>query len=168
MHKYCLDTSGLSNPLLDLPDDIHVSLWSKVVLKIEEGVFCWNEEINEELKSIYGSLGACLMNCSPKCCYEVGADTWDWEQYLQYVEVWRGTYRHVISEYNSSRKSTIGLNDLSIVAFAKTKGLPLVSMEKRNVGGPSQTKIKMPDLCDLVGVSHLSFNEFLRKEGISA
>jgi hypothetical protein len=31
----------------------------------------------------------------------------------------------VISEYNGNRKNTIGLNDLTIIALAKTLGLPV-------------------------------------------
>ena len=44
-HKYCLDTSGFSNPLMEMPEDIHKTLWPSVVSKIEAHIFCWNVEI---------------------------------------------------------------------------------------------------------------------------
>ena len=168
MHKYCLDTSGLSNPFMDMPEDIYVSLWSNVMSRIDAGVFCWNVEIAEELEGIFGSLGDCLKACNGYCCLEVGIGDWPWQDYLQLVDDWRNQYRPFISEYNGNRKSTVSLNDLSIVALANTLKLPAaVSMEKRNTGHPSSAKLRIPDLCDRVSVRHLSFNEFLAAEGIT-
>jgi hypothetical protein len=130
--KYCLDTSGFSNPLLEMPDDIHVTLWTQVVNRIETGALCWNAEIAEELKSIPGSVGAVLKKCNGSCCLEIGDDGWPWQEYLKTNEEWRQTYKLFISEYNGNRKRTVGLNDVSIVALAKTLNLPIISMEKRH------------------------------------
>ena len=77
MHKYCLDTSGVSNPIMDLPEDIHVTLWQKIQQCVTSGLFCWNKEIQKELDSIYGETGDCLRACNGSCCYEIGADSWD-------------------------------------------------------------------------------------------
>lgn len=73
----------------------------------------------------------------------------------------------MISEYNGNRKSTAGLNDISIIALAMTLGLPLISMETQNVYQPSQKKMRIPDVCAAEGVLHLTFNDFLRAEGIT-
>lgn len=67
MHRYCLDTSGLSNPLEVMPDDIYVSLWTEVIRVVETGILCWNEEIDGELKSIPGRIGDCLKGCKSSC-----------------------------------------------------------------------------------------------------
>jgi hypothetical protein len=76
-------------------------------------------------------------------------------------------YAAVISEYNGNRKGTIGLNDLTIIALAKTLGLPVVSSEKKtSVDQDSEKRQKIPDICDKEGVVHLSFNELLRAEEI--
>ena len=53
--KYCLDTSGISTPVVELPDDIHTTLWPKVMAAISGGMFCWNEEIAQEMTSIPGA-----------------------------------------------------------------------------------------------------------------
>lgn len=75
----------------------------------------------------------------------------------------RTKHQSIISEYNGNRKGTVGLNDVSIVALAKSLGLPLISMESRSFQS-SDKKVRIPGLCDLEGVEHLSFNDFLNKE----
>lgn len=167
MPKYCLDTSGFSNPILDMPEDIHVTLWAKVRQRLQAGDF-WNGEIGKELESIFGELGQCLQKCASACCMEIGQGTWAWQSYLKEVERMRVAYKQYISEYNGNRKNTVGLNDVSIVVLGKTLKLPVMSMEKPNRNEPSEKRLKIPDLCALEGVDHLSFNEFLRAEGISA
>ena len=166
MHKYCLDTSGISNPVLEMPDEIFVTLWDQVTDKIGNNVFCWNKEIFDELSLIPGRVGNSIKGCNKTCCYEVGIGSWPWGNYIDLANVWRNTYRQFISEYHGNRKNTISSNDLSIVALAKTLDLPVLSMEKRNVGIPSLTKLRIPDLCDRESVRHLTFIEFLHGEGI--
>ena len=166
MAKYCLDTSGLSNPAMEMPETIYVSLWAQVTSLIHDEIFCWNVEIAEELSSIYGAAGQALMACNGSCCLEVGVGDWPWPEYIELVNEWSNKYNAYISEYNGGRKNTIGLNDLSIVALAKTLGLPVVSMERQNFGPPSTTKLRIPDLCLIEGVKHYSFNEFLQNEGV--
>lgn len=168
MPKYCLDTSGFSNPLLDLPEDIHVTLWAKVRARVQTGVFCWNGEIAKELKSIYGEIGTCLQGCNGACCLEIGSGSWPWEAYLKEVERLRVAYRDYISEYNAGRKNTVGLTDVSIVALGKVLGLPVMSMEKPSRNETSLTKMRIPDLCGREGVQHLTFNGFLRAERITS
>jgi hypothetical protein len=164
---YCLDTSGFSNPLENLPEDIFVSLWAQVMKAVEAGRLCCNQEILDELGSIEGKLGDCLRLCAESMCYEVGDDKWPWMEYLECVELLKVKYEPVISEYNGNRKGTVGLNDISIIALAMTLKLPIVSMEKPNTFQPSAKKMRIPDVCKVEGVPHLSFNEFLRAEGIS-
>lgn len=166
MNRYCLDTSGLSNPLESMPEDIYGSLWKQVRATIEKGVFCWNAEILDELGSIQGDMGACLAEHGTKFCFEVGDDGWPWQKYLEHFESMRTTHEAVISEYNGNRKNTVGLNDVSIIALAKTLELPVVSMESLNTHQPSEKRMRIPAVCAIEKVKHLSFNGFLRAEGI--
>lgn len=168
MQRYCLDTSGLSNPLENMPEDIHASLWQQIAERIRDGQFLCNTEIMDELRSIPGQIGACLVECCSHLCLEIGDNSWPWEDYLSHVEHMRVTHEAVISEYNGNRKNTVGLNDVSIIAFAKAMALPLVSMERANVHQRSLTKMRIPDVCAIEKVKHLSFNEYLRAEGIRA
>jgi hypothetical protein len=147
-----------------MPDDIFYSLWTEVVRVIESGVLCWNVEIAEELKSIPGRVGACLSGCK-ECCYEVDKDNWPVQEYLENVERMREFYRQYIAEYNN-RKSTVSLNDVSIVALGKTLKLPVISMEAPNPSGWSTVRMRIPALCEAESVMHLEFNDFLRREGI--
>lgn len=169
MPRYVLDTSWVSNPVMDLPQDIHVSLWQRVADLLEGGVFCWNKEIWDEIDgSIYGDIANSLQACQDNGgCFEIGQDHWDWNQYLLHVNDIGTRYRNYISEYNANRSSTIGVNDCSIVCLGKTLGLPVASMEKRNVH-PSPIRMRIPELCDREGIQHFDLNELLRAEGITA
>ena len=163
MARYCLDTSWLSNPLIDMPPDVHVTLWRRIAAMIDAGHVCWTVDIWEELDgSITGDIGACLKDNKATCCLEVGDDHWDWQEYLVVVENYRVKYRGFISEYNGNRKGTVGLTDCSIV----TLGLPVASMERRNTS-PSEKRIRIPELCDREGVDHLDLTQLLRNEGIT-
>ncbi len=150
-----------------MPEDIHKTLWQNVVAKVETEIFCWNPEIAEEMSSIYGIIGDALNSCNGSCCYELGKGSWDWIAYLKTYDLWKKQFGQFISEYHNNRKNTIGLNDLSIVALAHTLNLPIVSMETPNLGQPSSTKMRIPDLCIAVDVQHLNFTYICRKEGIS-
>ena len=126
---YCLDTSALSNPLETMPEDIYTVLWSQICTKIEKGKFAINTEIYDELINLRGVVGECITRCKPNLVLEIGDNDWDWLAYLAQVERMRNEYESVISEYNGYRKMTVGLNDVSIVALAKSLSLPVVSME---------------------------------------
>lgn len=152
---------------MEMPEDIHKTLWPSVISRIEAEIFCWNVEIATEMSSIEGAVGAALKVCNGSCCLEVGKGDWDWGAYVKTNNSWRDDYKQYISEYNGNRKNTIGLNDLSIVALAHTLGLPMVSMESPNLGQPSNSKLRIPDLCSLVNVDHYNFTQLCREEGIT-
>jgi hypothetical protein len=167
MKKYCLDTSGFSTPLEFMPEDIHETMWAKVAGVVASGAFAVTVEIYEELKHLPGPVGDCIKENDDGLQMEIEEEDWDWQTYLGHYEDMKVRHAAVISEYNDNRKSTIGLNDLTIIALAKTLGLPVISSEKKtNVGQESDKRQKIPDICDKEGVTHLSFNDLLRAEGI--
>ena len=169
-HRYCLDTSGFSNPFAEMPYEIHRNFWNNIMLKIWSEIFCWNTEIAEEMERINDPIGPELKNHNRSCCYEIGIGNWDWESYQTTIEEWKKEFKQYISERDNNRKDTIGYNDLSIVALAHSLGLPLVSMEKPVSVGPGQQsskKLRIPDLCERVQVEHYSFNALCKKERIS-
>jgi uncharacterized protein DUF4411 len=159
--------SGLSTPLENMPEDIHTVLWSHIAKIVEGGKFAVTTEIYEELEHLPGPIGECIKKSKASLQLEIEDSEWDWETYLKHVERMRVTYAEVISENNGNRKNTIGFNDLSIIALAKTLGLPVVSSEKKlHAEQDSNKRQKIPDICDKEGVVHMSFNDLLRKEGI--
>jgi len=165
---YCPDMSGLSTPLENMPEDIHKALWAKVAKIVASGKFAVTTEIYEELQHLPGPIGACVNENESNLVLEVEEESWDWPTYLGHVERMRVAYKDVISEYNGNRKNTVCLNDLSIIALAKTLGLPVISSEKKlQTAQDSKKRQKIPDICDREGVEHMSFNELLRKEGIT-
>ena len=60
MKKYCIDTSGLSNPLESMPSDIYVGLWSQITLRITAGNLACTSEIYEELTHLDCTIGQCI------------------------------------------------------------------------------------------------------------
>lgn len=162
--RYCLDTSGISNPLDSMPENIimYQGIWTLVKSKIESGIFAVNKEIYDELCLLPGTIGTCMQDNEDKLLLEVGED-WNWQEYLDHVERMRVQHQDVISEYNKGRKGTVGLNDVSIVALAKTLSLPLISMESISFQS-STTKVRIPGLCALEQVEHLNFNQFLERQ----
>ena len=162
MKRYCFDTSGISNPLESMPEDIHGSLWSGFKTKcLQSGIIAVTQEIYDEMQHIQGSVGQCIRDHRADLVMEVG-DDWDWGTYITNVNSMEDSHHAYISEYCGGSRKTVCLNDISIIALAKTLGLPVVSMEERVTAGSK--KLRIPDICDLEGVAHLGFNEFLRNE----
>jgi hypothetical protein len=169
MKAYCLDTSGVSAPLEFMPEDIHPSIWSGVADLVKAGKFAVTAEIYDELFHLPGPLGECMKANEDHLQLEVEEDSWDWKTYILQYELLKATYGAVISEYNSNRKNTVGLKDLTIIALAKTLKLPVVSSEKRlNAMQESDKRQKIPDICDKEGVVHMTFNDLRRAEGIKS
>ncbi len=165
MPKYCLDTSGLSNPYVNMPEAVYPTVWNPIYSLIQSNLLCWNEEIDAELQLIQGKLHSVLKNASKQCCYKIDDTTWAWQSYLNTYKTWDAKYYAYISEYNNNRKNTIGKNDISIVALSKTLNLPLISMEVP-VSVDAKKRLHIPDLCSKEGIKHLTFNELLIAEKI--
>jgi len=165
MKRYCVDTSGLSNPLETMPEDIFSSLWANIYGLIEDGIFAVTPEIYEELILIDGNISEAIKNNKDSIILDIGGNDWDWEAYVQHSNAMNITHHDFISEYSGGSPKTVGLNDMTIIALAKTLQLPLISME--SFATNSLTKKRIPDICRLEDIEHLTFNDFLRAEGIS-
>jgi hypothetical protein len=167
MKAYCLDTCGISAPLEFMPEDIHPSIWAGVAALVAAGTFAVTTEIYEELTHLPGPIGDCIRANQENLQLEIEEESWDWQTYLAHYEEMKIKYETVISEYNGNRKNTVGLNDLTIIALAKTLNLPVISSEKKlNAMQESEKRQKIPDICDKEDVPHMSFNDLLRAEGI--
>ena len=163
---YCVDTSGLTTPLERLPMDIYPSIWNQVTPLITSGSIGVTFEIYEEMCLIAGPIGDLIRQNKDKLVLEIGENGWDWSSYIEISTTLQQKYESVISEFSGNRKNTIGLNDLSIIALGMTMSLPVVSMESP-VGQVSPKRKRIPEVCDLEGIIHYTFNDLLRKEGIS-
>ncbi len=61
MKKYAFDTSGISNPLESMPEDIHESIWKTFKETIlPSGIIAVTQEIYDEMGSIQGSVGQAI------------------------------------------------------------------------------------------------------------
>lgn len=145
------------------PEDIHVSLWLLMKTMVESGCLACTPEIYEELTRITGDIGVCLCENEHNLILDLDDAGWPVEEYIECVSRMQAVHESVIAEYNNDRKNTVGLNDISIIALAKTLNVPLISMESS--AGNSTTKRRIPDICQLEGVVHFTFNDMLRREG---
>ncbi len=166
MKKYCFDTSGITNPLHTVPEDIHPTLWNRIARLIESGNIAVTAEIYGELKgTVHSPIGEVIDTHQSGLVLEVAQGDWDDTVYIRETSRIIQQYKPFISEYMPRQPTdTVGLNDISIIALAKAIRLPLVSMEVSTGNSPKYKRI--PDICLLEQVDHLDFNAFLRKEGI--
>jgi len=165
MKKYCLDTSGISKPLYDVPPDIHVTLWEQVEALIASGIFAVTYEIYEELQKIPEGFGEMVKDYRDQLLLEIGDDDWDFAAYIAASNELNDKHHGFISEYIGGSKRTVGLNDMTIISLGKSLHLPVISMEVSTNSSPKYKRI--PDICHIEGIDHLTFNDLLRAEKIS-
>lgn len=166
MKKYCLDTSGLSNPLQLMPEDIYPSVWAAIEPLVGSGIFALTSEIYAEMsEGIYGRMGDYIRQNESSLVMEIGDEEWDFLSFINHSNRMQAAYEQFISERNGNRKDTLGMNDLSIIALARMPGLPVISMENRR--HPSTVRAAIPDICDHESIYHMTFNDLLRAERIT-
>lgn len=165
MKKYCFDTSGFSYSHEKMPEDIHKSMWAKLSAMVEAGEFAVNAEIYKEMLSITGKFGQCIKDNKDAMLLEVGQGGWNYAAYVAHNNAMNATHHAYISEYSGGSPKTVCINDVSIIALAKTLNVPLVSGEV--TAGKSPSKRRIPDVCKLEGVNHYDINDFLRAANIT-
>lgn len=95
--------------------------------------------------------------------HEVSSGSWNWQAYIKYVQKMQADHRAYIREFCGGSPRTVCLTDISIIALAKTLGLPVLSMEKPVE--KNSKKRHIPDICAAEDIVHITFNEFCRREG---
>ncbi len=149
-----------------MPEDIHKTVCVGFCERVERALIAATTEIHAEMCHIPGAVGACLSANKSTIVMEVGED-WDWRTYIRHAARMQVDHKSFISEFTGGSAKTICLNDLTIIALAKTLGLPVVSMEKPVSEDPGSKKRRIPNICRAEGVEHLSFNDFLRREKLT-
>lgn len=165
MKRYCLDMSGFSKPMQDMPEDIYETLWSGLCERVALGHFAVTEEVYEELTHLTGSVGQCIADHKAELVLELNAGDWDWTAYLQHYNALYPKYEGFIAGTGGS-KASLSVPDLSIVLLGKTLALPVVSSEVACAHQVGTRSRKIPDVCQAENVQHMTFNDLLRAEGI--
>lgn len=167
MSKYCFDTSGISNPVQNMPDDLFPKLWSSFCRYIDDGSIAVTKEIFDEMCLISGRIGQHIQQAKKIIIYEVLDDKWDWSAYIDVIKNLQTKYQNCLSERNGGNSNTICANDLTIIALAKVLKLPVVSMESKVRDLEQSKKRRIPNICEMEDVTHLTFNDFLRQENLT-
>ncbi|MGX9442358.1 DUF4411 family protein [Nitrobacteraceae bacterium UC4446_H13] len=149
-----------------MPEDIHKTMWKGFRERVENDMIAATTEIHDEMCHIPGDVGGCLIASKSAIILEVGED-WDWQTYLAHAQRMQVDHKDFISEFTGGSAKTICLNDLTIIALAKTLGLPVVSMERLVSEDPGTKKRRIPNICKAENVEHLGFNDFLRREKLT-
>lgn len=166
MKRYCLDTSGFSNPIQGMPEDIYVSLWTQIRDLVKAGCFAATAEVYDELIHIPGEVGRCLKDHEAQIKLEVGSGDWDYTSYLAHFDALHPKYESFINGTGGSKLS-LSMPDFSIVMLGKALALPVISMEVACANLPNTKSRKIPDVCKAENVAHMTFNDFLRAERIT-
>ena len=164
MKKYCFDTSGISNPLETMPEDIHKTMWNGFCEFLQDGHVAASLEIYTEMCRIPGNVGVQIASNKSQIVLEVGTAGWNWQAYVAHISSMQKRHHDFISEHSGGSAKTICLNDLTIIALAKTLQVPVVSMESFVREDQATKKRRIPNICKLEDVEHLWFNDFLRRE----
>jgi hypothetical protein len=149
-----------------MPEDVALyrPVWDCVIAAIKSGKIAVTAEIYAELCHITGNVGECIRASKDRMLVEVDDCSWDSATYIFHFNRMRKAHHDWIAEYSmKSPAKTIGLNDLTGVALAKTLKLPIVSMESSAAPSPKHKRI--PDICALESVIAYDFNTFLKIEG---
>jgi len=141
-------------------------MWTSLIEFVSSGAVATTTELYDEMCRITGSFGDTVRISRNELVMEVDDPAWNGVAYIRNYERMCIEHRQFISEYtHMSSKETISLNDMTIVALAKTLKLPVVSSESSS--GNSPTKRRIPDMCKMENVLHRTFVEFLRDEGLT-
>lgn len=124
------------------------------------GHIATTQEIYDEMCYIPGQFGECIRSNRAALVLEVGEGSWDFQSYIRHYNRMTKQYEAHLSEYtHMSAKDTICLNDMTVIALAKSLNLPVVSEESS--ANDSPLKRRIPDICKVEKVPHLYFNDFL-------
>jgi len=112
-------------------------------------------------------VGQCLKDHMAEIRLEVGSGRWNYNDYIGNFKALHPRYEKFIAGTGGS-KASLSMADFSIVILAKTLALPVISMETACAHNLHTKSCKIPDVCAAEGVLHMTFNDFLRSEGIRA
>ena len=143
--SYCLDTSAwLDGWKRNYPIETFPTVWDRVDDLIRAGRLFWAEEVDLEIldQDLKGWL-------APHA-----------SAVIETALIWHSA--QIIQQgFNSDlhEKGIFGA-DSFVIAAAQFRSLLVVTGEKRSTGRP-----KIPDVCDQMGIQHMSFLRMLQQEG---
>lgn len=166
MKRFCFDNSGFTNPHVRMPETIGIyrGLWQQMTDFLLAGHIGTTQEIYDEMCHVPDAFGDCIRANRSALVMEVGEGDWNYAVYIRQYNRLAKQYEAHLSEYtHMSAADTICLNDMTVIALAKTLDLPVVSEESS--AGNSPLKRRIPDICLAEGIPHLYFNDFLEQVG---
>lgn len=157
---YLLDTNIFITHKNSTPLDVYPSFWRTLSELAQAGIIRSVGKVKEELDKCSDELTEWVNNNLPKDFFiPEGAATFN---ALSTVSMWTNT-----SEiFTSAAKATfLSVADSWIVAEALAQGYVVVTFETSDP--TCRRRVKIPDVCNALGVAYCTPNEMLRKLKIS-
>lgn len=155
---YLLDTNIFITSKNFLPMDVYPSFWGILNELANSGIFKSIKKVEEELRKGNDEIVPWIENELPKDFFmkeDINTLT-----SLSIVSQWANT-----KDYTQAAKNTfVSTADSWIIAEALSKSCKIITHE---VPDPmSKKRVKIPDVCNGIGVPYCSLNDAFREEGI--
>ena len=153
---YLFDTNIFITSKNDMPKDYWPTFWQKFVELINTGEVFTSVKVREELMNGNDDLANWLkLNAPTSFFMAVDADVMSKYQEVQNWAHSNATY------YDAARQQFAEVADAYLIATAAAKELTLVTYE---VSAPNSKKsVKIPDVCNGLGIRYCDFNTVLRE-----
>ena len=157
---YLLDTNILIRSKNEMPMDIWLTFWARMQEMMAAGQVFSSVKVKDEFERGADELTSWMRNHAPKGFY-LSLDEEVMEQYAN-AQAW--------VQSNPVYKDTAKLDfanvaDAYLVATAAAKGMTLVTYE---ISDPAcKRRVKIPDVCNALGVPFCDLNAVLRDLGVT-
>ena len=158
--RYLLDTNILIRSKNEMPMDVWPTFWEKMKEVMDAGYVFSSEKVKEEIVRGADELTSWMKRNAPKDFYL----PLDGEVMGQYANAQK--WVSVSSVYSETAKLTsANVADAYLVAKKKKKSMVLVTYETSDP--LCKRRVKIPDVCNALGVRFCDLNTMLRDLGVS-
>ena len=158
--NYLLDTNILIRSKNEMPMDVWPTFWMRMKEMMEARQIFSSVKVKEEIEKGADELSSWMKENAPKGFYLPV----DGETMKQYTIAQEWVERN--PRYNEVARLTFAdVADAYLVATAAAKGMTLVTYETSDP--MSKKRVKIPDVCNALGVRFCDLNVMLRELGIT-
>ena len=157
---YLLDSNIFITSKINLPFDVYPSFWQAVSKLSHSGQFKSIKRVENELRKGKDEIVTWIDNELPKDFF-IEEDTHTISA-LSSVSQWA----NLNSVYSDAAKNQfVSVADSWLVAEALAQSCTVVTFEKSQPN--CKTRVKIPDVCDALGIKYCSLNDAFRALGVT-
>lgn len=156
---YIVDTNIFIRSYHEMPMDIWETFWKRITEAANAGLLFSITAVKEEIEKGNDTLKQWIKENLPSNFFFKLDD--DILQCYQETQEWAAAQPHF---KETAREDFAILADAFLIAAAKSKGATLITYEKSDMN--SRKRVKIPDVCQALGVPYCDLNAFLRDNNI--